>query len=416
MNELAPKLLGDIRLTEGQEKALAMVRKLLQRGLGEPKVGVLKGYAGTGKTTMLRVLAQMFGDVTVVTPTGKAAQRVMEATGLEASTIHRWMYTPRENKRTGEVFYELKKTEEYERPASGLVVIDEASMVDEALWKDIFEVCGLIGCNILAVGDPFQLPPVSKAGTEPFSLLAPGYGDMTAELTEVLRQAQDSPIIRASMHLRAGRVLEASLELNSVNQEKLLDEATRTHEKDGAVICYTNDTRHYINRELRRRRGYEDGTLMNGEPLLVMKNSKDHGRFNGEVIKFLGWDYLSKNAYTVYDRTSKFNFKSEFGRANIEGGQVTMALRQLFGELEKVHPAAIEDVARKNVSNAPFMHANLGYTLTCHKAQGSEWPVVLVVVERLVNPDHVEGRRWLYTAVTRASKEVSLVWNAKVKV
>jgi exodeoxyribonuclease-5 len=418
MTELNLKFLGDLRLTEGQEKALAMVRRLTHSTMSGPKVGVLKGYAGTGKTTMLRVIAKVLGDVAIITPTGKAAQRVMEATGLEASTIHRWMYTPRENKRTREVIYELKKTEEYERPDSGLVIIDEASMVDQALWEDIQEVCGLLNCNILAVGDPFQLPPVSKAGSEPFSVLAPGFGDMVAELTEVLRQAQDSPIIRASMHLRAGRVLEASLELRSVGADKLLEEAASTYGKQGAVICYKNDTRHYINRQIRQSLGYGDD-LMPGEPLLVIKNNKDHGRFNGEVVQFRGWDYLSKQAYTVYDRNTKLNYKSEYGRANIEGesgNQVVLAVRQLLGELDKVHPAGIEDVAKKNVSGAPFMHANLGYTLTCHKAQGSEWPSVLVLVESLVNPDHVDGRRWLYTAVTRASKDVALVWNVRVKV
>src|SRR3954466_1103792 len=89
----------------------------------EPTVTVNTGYAGTGKTTLLKVLANEIGSPLFLTPTGKAALRLKEATGFEASTIHRWMYRAEEDKRSGKMAFVRKPTEEIDRPSNKLIVV-----------------------------------------------------------------------------------------------------------------------------------------------------------------------------------------------------------------------------------------------------------------------------------------------------
>jgi exodeoxyribonuclease V alpha subunit len=160
--------------TKGQADAIAMAKRLTE-WTGSPRVGVLAGVAGTGKTTCLRMVAEEIGYPLIVTPTGKASIRVREATGLQASTIHSWMYHPDENEQTGEVSFSKKTPTEIDRGEAGLLIVDEGSMVDEDLWDDIYDVCSMVQLNILAVGDPFQLEPVKQRDTdgEPFNLMSP---------------------------------------------------------------------------------------------------------------------------------------------------------------------------------------------------------------------------------------------------
>jgi exodeoxyribonuclease V len=418
ISELKPGLLENITLTADQEKALAVVRRLVAERRRDPAVGCIEGFAGTGKTTMLKVLAQVLGELVVVTPTGKAALRVREATGLPASTIHKWLYKAKKG-RGGEVEWTLKEADELKSPGSGLLVVDEASMVDAKLWADIYEACQMVGCNVLCVGDPFQLPPVTKVkddGLKPFSLVGkdtPADPQFRARLTEVLRQAQESPIIRASMKLRSGDWFQALMDLPRTPEAEVFAQADATQAAGGVIICHKNASRHQVNRELRKRRGLE-GTACPGEPLLVLRNNYDVERFNGEIVTFGAWEYLSQRELDVYDTYSKSVIKTGFGRADVEGDTVILAVKQVAGEMEGVAPAGIEKSAKRNLTEGSFLHANFGYCLTAHKAQGSEWPEVLVVVEPSVRADSVEGRRWLYTAVTRASEKASIAWGIKL--
>lgn len=412
------KLLSNIKLTEGQEKALQMVRKLVVTQGRDPVVGVLKGYAGTGKSTMLRVVSETVGDSTIVTPTGKAAVRVTEATGLPASTIHRWLYKPKRATRNGPVEWALKNAEELTRPKSGLVIIDEASMLDEQVWEHLHEACQTIQCNILLVGDAFQLPPVAKNRdrAEPFSVLGPAFKtDFECTLTEVLRQALESPIIRASMKLREGDWMSAIFDLPRVSSENLLAFADQIIADRGVVIVHKNESRFKVNAEIRRLRQYPE-ELSPGEPLLVIQNNYELQRFNGEVIRFDGWDYIGPER-DVADPWTHEAYKTAFGRAVVEGDQVLMAVKQLYGHLETYSKKHLEEAAKRYVTSEKegiFLHANFGYALSCHKAQGSEWDRVLVVLEKSINLSSYEGLRWAYTGVTRAAKEVSICYQPEL--
>lgn len=407
------------KLTAGQEKAQAMVRQLAAQPHDRPRVGVLRGYAGTGKTTLIRVLGQDLGEMSIIAPTGKAAVRVTEATGLGAMTVHRFIYTPQEDPLSGAVTFRRKAREELVAPASRLIVIEEASMVGKQMWEDIYDAATTLGCHILAVGDPFQLPPV-EGGTEDgvtFGLLLPNFKfDLQADLTEITRQALESPIIRASMKLRAGDTAEAMMELPRVAPADLMAKHLELLDKQGVVICHRNASRYELNRRIREHKNLSDKTLHEGEPLLVLRNNYQLLRFNGEVLRFDCWKKPPGKQWEVYDRWKNSVEKAGFGIASVEGADCALVPRAIFGKMEAVGVGAIEMVSRTACGQQiPYLHCSFGYTLTAHKSQGSEWNDVLVVVEKSVQPYTHDGSRWLYTAITRAKQNVSVVWIAGPK-
>src|SRR3954469_5128297 len=185
-----------MRWSAQQEAALGQVAAWLRRG--EPQVFRLFGYAGTGKTTLARQLAaDIEGEVAFGAFTGKAAL-VMRARGCrDASTIHSMIYRSRESDERGPSFV-LNRSSVASKVA--LIVVDECSMVDEELGRDLLS----FGKPVLVLGDPAQLPPVKGAGffTE---------ADPDAMLTEVHRQAKDDPIIRLSIDVREGGRLEQGI-------------------------------------------------------------------------------------------------------------------------------------------------------------------------------------------------------------
>lgn len=411
------------QLTTGQLNALEMVKALRKKPHERPHVGVLRGVAGTGKTTMLRVLAQEIGDMQIVAPTGKAALRVTEATGLGASTIHRWIYTPVRDPLSGNVKFVRKSGDSETAPAcpsSKLVVVEEASMVGAEIWNDIYDVAREIGCHILCVGDPFQLPPVEVSkptDAEPFGLLLPNFRfDLEANLTEITRQALESPIIRASMMVRNGDVGEAIMELPRIKAGDLTTKQIELLDSNGVVLVHRNSTRHVLNNRVREAKKMPDNTLADGEPLLVLKNQYGLMRFNGEVLRFDGWKKAPGKQWDIWDNWKNIEERANFGLASVEGDECAIVPKAVFGKLDNISVQAIDQVAKTAVgSRVPYLHCNFGYTLTTHKSQGSEWNKVLVVIERSVQPYTKDGRRWIYTAVTRAKEEVSILWLAGQK-
>lgn len=408
----------DFTPTDGQAKALVMVKELVKMPHDRPRIGVLRGYAGTGKTTLIRVLGAELGELAIIAPTGKAAVRVTEATGLPASTVHRFIYAPREDPLSGKVTFSRRAIEEIHCPSSQLIVIEEASMVGEQMFEDIYSVALELGCHILCVGDPFQLPPVeveSKDKSVPFGLLLPNFKyDTQADLTEITRQALESPIIRASMKLRFGDAAEAVMEMPRVRPAEMLEKHLELLNTNGVVICHKNSSRHELNRRIREHKNLSKLTLHDGEPVLVLRNNYQLNRFNGEVLKFDGWVKTPGKQYEIYDRWRQSVDHASFGLATVEGGEECgIVPKAVFGSLDSLSVSAIEQVARTALGpKVPYLHCSFGYTLTAHKSQGSEWKDVMVVVERSVQPYTKDGRRWLYTAVTRARENVSIVWLA----
>lgn len=435
-----------MNLTSGQEQALKMTATLNVYE-GEPKVCVLAGLAGTGKTTVLQQIKDQLGGMPrIVAPTGKAALRVMEATGLPATTIHKWCYKADFDEKTGQFYFVSKPVDELREDCGEipLLVVDEASMIGSEMWDDLHNICSMLEMNVLLVGDPFQLPPVENAQAD-FDLLAPKFQSTQRVLmTEIVRQALDSPIIRASMAVRAGRVDEAVYELPRVKNKELMDVARRiVLSGSGVAIVHRNETRKRMNELMHISRGYDRNQLVEGEPLLVLKNNYLVQRYNGEITALDRWVDPPRGNHTVYDPWSKGQMITQFGVAqlpSVEGdiwAQCLLAVEEVLGRApEGFNESVLEKKARMiyggggiddkddigSMSNEevrkklgpPLLHANLGYSLTAHKSQGSEWDDVLVCLESSVKTKFEDGRRWLYTALTRAKKSVRVCIGASL--
>ncbi len=383
------------------------------------------GYAGTGKTTMLRLIAAEYGTPLVLTPTGKAALRVSEASGLPAQTIHRWLYTPRENPRTGKVEFTLKNRD-LEVPASKLIVIDEASMLGMSLWNDVKRAAATYGLRLVLVGDGFQLPPVEAKGAPEFSTMTEAFavqnGFARVELTEIVRQAAESPVIRASMRLRNGEGVAALADLPRVQNAQLGDVGAATYQQGGVLITHTNAARFRVNHGMRQMLGGIDAAERGpqpGEPLLCLRNNYDLDVYNGEQLTFGGWEMQPDRAREVYDRYSGDERPIHYGVALVGGKRCVLAREELTGDVGKLGGLAIHIGAGKWAQEhglrsetedgwLAYLSANYGYTYTAHKSQGSEWPYALVMIEPSVRLNTVEGRRWTYTALTRAKQQAAV--------
>jgi exodeoxyribonuclease-5 len=401
-------------LTAGQRDALEKVVKMAAVPKGAiPETCVIAGPAGTGKTTLLKMVCDEIGESLIVAPTGKAALRVKQATGYPATTIHKLLFKTTKSPLTGEVEFTLKEPHEIPVPESGFLISDESSMIDAQLHDSMMAIADGANLKLLFLGDLAQLPPVTPPGKAPFNILDPKLYQPTyrADLTEIVRQAAGDPLIQTSMYLRTNKVLEAMKRLQGVPQENLVEEALGVIQRGGAVICHTNAVRNYLNRAIRARLGYGEN-LRDGEPLVVNKNNYGTNMFNGEIVSFRRWHTEPRGPYDIDNRFTGKRQDAYFGRGYVQGiegneERVVMCKDEIFGQIiEGISHGSIAACAKRYWGKEDsVLHCNFGYAITCHKAQGSEWPEVLAVLDK-VNIHTLDGRRWLYTAVTRSKKLV----------
>ncbi len=253
-----------------QDKALSAVARWLQSRPGEnghPQLFRLFGYAGTGKTTIARHLADAIdGKVSYAAYTGKAAL-VMRSKGCHgAGTIHSLIYRARGENEEAPTFV-LNP----DGPASKakLIVIDECSMVDEALGRDLLS----FGVPVLVLGDPAQLPPVKGGGF--FTEAEPD-----AMLTEIHRQAADDPIVRMAMTVREGGRLDFGTfgESRVIRRGDVEREAVLAADQ---VLVGTNKTRKAYNKRIRELLGRTSELPVPGDKLVCLRNDRQKGLLNG---------------------------------------------------------------------------------------------------------------------------------------
>ena len=342
---------------------------------GTPQVFRLFGFAGTGKTPLARHLAEgVDGKVLFAAFTGKAAL-VMKRKGCEgASTIHSLIYKARESA-AEQPNFELWD----DAPASKakLIVIDECSMVDAELGRDLLS----FGAPLLVLGDPAQLPPIAGGGfftnTEP-----------DAMLTEVHRQAQDDPIVRMSMDVREGRELDIGRygESDVVSRKELDPERVMNTDQ---VLVGRNNTRRAYNMRIRQKQNIEEPLPVAGDKLVCLRNNRKKGLFNGGL-----WRVKSRAQSKSRIVTMRVMPDEEFGH------KVTKV--SVRGECFEGGIEAIPWEQRK-----PYDEFDYGYVLTVHKSQGSQWDDVVLFDESFAFQD--SRARWLYTGITRAAKRLSIV-------
>ena len=361
--------------TPHQDAALSAASNWLKGARGRSSIFRLFGYAGTGKTTLVKHIAEgVDGKVLFAAFTGKAAC-VMRSKGCySASTIHSLIYKARES---GEETPSFELWNDAPASKAKLIIIDECSMVDAELARDLMS----FGVPLLVLGDPAQLPPIHGGGF--FTDAKPD-----AMLTEVHRQAQDDPIVRLSMEIRAGNPLTQGQygETQVVRRDAL--DPRRVLDAD-QVLVGRNVTRRAYNARLRERRGFTDALPMAGDKLVCLRNNRRKGLFNGGL-------WMVKESPKARRQIIRMRLKpdEDLGERLIK---VSVRPECFTGTIEE-----FDWPQRKAYDEFDF-----GYVLTVHKAQGSQWDDVVLFDESAAFPDNRD--RWLYTGVTRAAKRLTIV-------
>ncbi|TCD15186.1 ATP-dependent DNA helicase [Oricola cellulosilytica] len=374
-----------MRFSPQQDEALQAVARWLKSG--ERQLFRLFGYAGTGKTTLARHFAEdIDGAVQFAAFTGKAAQVLRAKGASNAKTIHSLIYRPRgeeavSDETTGRTSmsptFSLNRQSDVAK--AKLIVVDECSMVDEALGRDLMS----FGTPILVLGDPGQLPPISGGGF--FTDAEPDY-----LLTEIHRQAAENPIIRLAMDVRAGReIMHGDYGTTQVIAKSEVDQQAVLAADQ--VLVGINRTRRRYNQRLRELKNFTSPYPQAGDKLVCLRNDPAKGLLNGSL-----W-----NVMTASKETSKpgvnLLISPEEGDSD-RGVSKIKLLKSAFDSPE-------QDVAWQTKKR--YDDFDFGYALTVHKAQGSQWNDVMLFDESFAFRDM--RSRWLYTAITRASNTLTII-------
>jgi ATP-dependent exoDNAse (exonuclease V) alpha subunit len=398
-------------LNEGQSKAVEAINQLTKNHPSGGGILVINGPAGSGKSSLLKTIVGENTGMLVLAPTGRASLRVKEVAGCNSSTIHKWIYSIEENLNTGEIEFVRNSLSDLQHPNFHSLIIDEASMLDEEIWNDVYDSAMMMGLNLVLIGDEFQLPPVDNASN--FSVFSNSFKCVRINLTEVMRQALDSPILRAANALRTGNYLMELSALPIVMKSEAFVACTETWKQQGVTICHKNETRHLINETVRKDCG-RILSVEEGESLMVIKNNYKLNVFNGET--FTVNEILNRlGGKIVKDKFKGSSAYVEFLRVNLGTTEAVIAVQQLTGQCSNIGTKALElasaQMINKNgLSKTPFLSCNFGYASTAHKYQGSEIANGIVFIEQMVRPTTLSGRRWLYVALTRFKKSVKICW------
>jgi len=356
-----------------QTRALDAVGRWLRKG--EPQLFRLFGFAGVGKTTLAKHIAEgARGEALFAAFTGKAALVLRSKGCAGATTIHSLIYRADEGK---EGIPNFLLNPDGAASRAGLIVIDECSMVDEELGRDLLS----FGKPILVLGDPAQLPPVKGGGY--FTEAEPD-----VMLTEIHRQAEDNPIIRLAETVRAGGEIPYGEygDARVIRRAEL--EAPMVLAAD-QVLVGMNRTRRLYNQRIRALLGKTEPMPVVGDKLVCLRNDRTKGLINGGIWRVEALGGMKKDFVRMTVRS-----EDEPSRAVVK-----VAVHKAFFEGTE---GELAWMTRKDSDEFDY-----GYALTVHKAQGSQWDDVMLFDESGAFREH--RSRWLYTGVTRAARRLTIV-------
>lgn len=374
----------------------------------------LTGPAGTGKTTVMKQLTGFFSDVEVVTPTNRAAG-ILRKKGVPAATCYAIFFTcdevPDPNTRRKRLVFkpnhEVSSVPEGKRDFANVIIVDEASMLGTWVIKHLQRMCNWL----ILVGDGAQLPPVSDR-QNPRGLFCTRQHDAT--LKTIMRQEGDSPILALATAVRTAQNA-TRLPVDMTRFEPDLDFSGLMLAEQPQLISFRNATRISANLRARRVLGIGETPLPVAGDLMVCNTNFSDRLLNGTQcwIEAFNWNGQS--------RMAKVTVRLEEGPpVSIDTFDMLHFMRDLPSGISAPY---LEDM-RGQGSDEEGVSFSYGYCMTAHKAQGGEWPCVVVLDERSTafwvaekdyegHPDQLEPndfcRRWFYTAVTRAQKHLYVV-------
>ena len=392
-----------MELTIRQNQGL---KKILQRHKNGEKYTVISGYAGTGKSTLVKFAIAALGvedsKVAYATYTGKAAEVLRKKGNMGACTLHKLLYDHRPLPSGG--FWRLPKT----ALDVTIVVVDEVSMVP----KSMIDLLLKHKVYVIFLGDPFQLPQIDK--NEENHLLEHPH----VFLDEIMRQAAESEIIQLTMKIRAGEPIDFTKgkEVIILPQKELTTGCLTWADQ---IIVATNATRQTINGQVREILGYQ-GLPQDGERMICLRNYWDDFNDNGDAL-VNGTTGIIKNPFESFRRIPKFIKNDRHDLPIIQcdfyadGSDTPFNSVEMDKDMITKGEPCIDWRVSYQLGKLKDKYGELrpkefafAYAITGHKSQGSEWDKVLVIEERFPF-DKTEHARWLYTTCTRAAKKLVLV-------
>ncbi|MGB0805669.1 MAG: ATP-dependent DNA helicase [Salibacteraceae bacterium] len=418
------------------------------------QIFILRGFAGTGKTTLLAHVAkslQKDNKVLLLAPTGRAAKVLSSYCEMPAFTVHKKIYWLAEGAE-GEVNFVLQKN----KLENTVFIVDESSMLssgssgDRDLLEDLMRfVYRNKGCRIIFSGDNAQLPPVhydyspaldAKFMEDRFNLPV-----HEVELDTVIRQKKDSGILANATLLR--QLIQSNstditltpnlvdiLSINGMELQDCLEESISLYGIEEVLfVTRSNKRANQFNSEIRNRLLFREERVETGDLLMSVKNNyhwlsqeekKDDFIANGESFEILkvlnretiyGFDFADVNVRFVDDRIPDIDVKLWLDCLDAESPSLnTQDLRSLYFKVYEDYVAQGESKKAKQLTlNDPYYNAiqcKFSFAVTCHKAQGGQWEAVFVdhgyLTDEMVDESLL---RWLYTAITRAKTKVFLV-------
>jgi ATP-dependent exoDNAse (exonuclease V) alpha subunit len=423
---------------------------------------VLKGYAGTGKTTIVGTIVNNLWkakkSAVLMAPTGRAAKVISNYSGKEAFTIHKKIYFPKKEKGGG-VSFVLQPN----KHKNTIFIVDEASMIPDTPGDSkLFENGSLLDdlmqyvysghqCKLLLIGDTAQLPPVKldlSPALDEHSLALNYNKEVTLmELDEVVRQEQDSGILANATVLREAlsNGVNDSFKFDLANFKDIIrltdgqeimdainDSYSDLGNEETAIIVRSNKRANLYNQQIRNRILFNESELSSGDYVMVVKNNyfwikptTEAGFIaNGDIIEVLeifkieelyGFRFAEVKIRMVdYPKMTPFETVLLLDTIDAETPSLS------YEDSNRLYQEVMKDFENETSNYRKFLkvkgskHFNalqvkFSYAITCHKSQGGQWNTVFVEQPYLPNGIDKEYLRWLYTAVTRAKEKLYLI-------
>lgn len=446
--------------TKGQEGFLYKLSEFLAED-GHGKVFLLRGYAGTGKTSMVMsvtaTLQTMRRKYALLAPTGRAAKVLASYSRQRAFTIHKFIYQMVTDE-FGNVRFALRLN----TGKRAVIIVDEASMIatqaasggriqSRDLFSDLLQFLEAgENCRLILIGDNAQLPPVGMAKSpalEASFLKQAGdfSNEMMHELRDVVRQEEGSGILENATMLRNLLLSDSSdfrlktefEDITCVDIEDLedaLNDAYSAYGEEGVmVVTRSNKRANQFNQQIRGRIKMMEEEIDSGDMLMVVRNNyhwlpkKSTAGFiaNGDLMETLRIGNIEeRHGFRFVDATVRLLDYPDDPPVDVKLMLTTLYVESPSLPAEDSERLYLSVVAEydhlqtpseqaKAVSSDPYLNAlqvKFGYAVTCHKAQGGQWPAVFVdqgyLTPEMMGTEYI---RWLYTAITRASEQLYLV-------